>query len=188
MNQASAGRLFLGLPLSPALRDALEAHLRSAFGGSLPGKPVLPANWHLTLRFLGQTSAEQHRRLADALRSMAPGPAFELEFGGLGAFPRPARATVLWVGVSEGADAVRALAARAEDAARAAGFAPEGKPFSPHLTISRLREPADLRGPIAAAPPFGGRMPVEEVVLFRSHLGGGPPRYEAVERFGMGSA
>lgn len=183
MNQASAGRLFLGLPLPPALRDALEAHLGRVFGGGVPGKPVPPANWHLTLRFLGQTSAEQHRRLADALRGAALGPAFELAFGGLGAFPRPARATVLWVGVREGADAVKALAARMEAAARAAGFAPEEKPFSPHLTLSRLRDPADLRGAITAAPPFGERMRVEEVVLFRSHLGGGPPRYEAVERF-----
>lgn len=188
MNQASAGRLFLGLPLPPVLRDALEAHLRGAFGGGVPGKPVPPANWHLTLRFLGQTSAEQHRRLAGALRSTALGSAFDLELGGLGAFPRPARATVLWVGVSEGAGAVKALAARMEDAARAAGFTPETKPFSPHLTISRLRDPADLRGTITAAPPFGGRMRVEEVVLFRSHLGGGPPRYEAVERFGVGAA
>ncbi|HEX2202658.1 MAG TPA: RNA 2',3'-cyclic phosphodiesterase [Longimicrobium sp.] len=188
MNDASAGRLFLGLPLPPSLRDDLEAHLRRAFGGGVPGRPVPPANWHLTLRFLGQTSAEQHRRLVDPLRGADLGPAFELAFGGLGAFPRPARATVLWVGVSEGADAVKALAARMEAAARAAGFAPEPKPFSPHLTVSRLRDPADLRGAIAEAPPFDGRMRMEEVVLFRSHLGGGAPRYEAVERFGLGSA
>lgn len=183
MNRSGVGRLFVGVPIPGEVRSALEAHLRATFGERVRGKPVPPQNWHLTLRFLGDTDGERHRRLITALRGIEAGPAFDLSFGGLGAFPRPARATVLWVGVDEGRDEIRVLAAKIEEAAREAGFAPEEKEFSPHLTLSRINPPADLRRDIQSARPFGGRMTVDSFILFRSHLGGGPPRYERMERF-----
>lgn len=183
MSGASAGRLFVGIPFPAALRDRLQAHLRATFGERMPGRAVVPANWHLTLRFLGDTDAARVRAVRDELRRVEGGPRFELSLAGLGAFPRPARASVLWIGVGDGHAELRALAARVEDAAVRAGFAAEPKPYSPHLTLSRLNPPADLRRAIDAAPPFGGRMTVDGFILFRSHLGGGPPRYERVERF-----
>ncbi|HEX8363434.1 MAG TPA: RNA 2',3'-cyclic phosphodiesterase [Longimicrobium sp.] len=185
MSEPRVGRLFLGVPLDEELRSALAEHLRRAFPGGIPGRAVVPANWHLTLRFLGDTDAEQHRLLVEALEEAPLGPAFSLELGGLGAFPRARRAGVLWVGVDEGAAELKRVAALAEDAARRAGFPAERKPFSPHLTVSRLNPPRDLEETVAAAPPFGGRMAVGEVVLFRSHLGAGPPRYEAIRRFDL---
>jgi len=175
-----AGRLFIGIPFPAELRDALQRHLHATFGERMPGRAVVPANWHLTLRFLGDTGAARLHALEDELRQVDPGPRFELSLDRLGAFPRPARATVLWIGVGEGEAPLRALAAKVEAAAVRAGYAPEPKPYSPHLTLSRLHPPADLRSAIGAAPPFGGRMMVDGFVLFRSHLGGGPPRYERV--------
>ncbi|HLL81065.1 MAG TPA: RNA 2',3'-cyclic phosphodiesterase [Longimicrobium sp.] len=185
MTQPRAGRLFLGVPLSDPLRDGLGEHLRRALSGGVPGRAVVPASWHLTLRFLGDTGADQHRRLVEALERAPLGPRFSMVLGGLGAFPRPRRAGVLWVGVDEGAAELKRVAALAEDAARHAGFPAEKKPFSPHLTIARLDPPRDVEAAVAAAPPFGGRMEVDGVVLFRSHLGSGPPRYEALQRFAL---
>ncbi len=178
------GRLFLGIPLPHEVREALRRHLEEAAGArGLPGRAVQPANWHLTLRFLGDTDADAHRRLMEELRAAELGPAFALGFGRLGAFPRPRRATVLWIGVEEGAREVRALAAEIEQAARRAGFAAEVKAFSPHLTLSRIQPPQDVAALVERVPPFRTRMPVDAAVLFRSHLGGGPPRYEVLERF-----
>ncbi|HKP73958.1 MAG TPA: RNA 2',3'-cyclic phosphodiesterase [Longimicrobiaceae bacterium] len=175
-------RLFVGVALAEALRAELEAYLAATFGARLPGRAVPPRNWHLTLRFLGATDAERHHCIVDELSAIEPPSAFDLELASLGAFPRPARAKVLWIGAGAGGDALRALGASVEAAAVRAGFAPERKPFSPHLTLSRLDPPADVRAALDA-PPFGGRMRVDEFVLFRSHLGGGPPRYEPLERF-----
>ena len=53
-------------------------------------------------------------------------------------------------------------------------------------SFSRIQPPRDVTRAIAAAPPLDLAMPVGELVVFRSHLGGGPARYEAVERFGLG--
>jgi len=90
---------------------------------------------------------------------------------------------VLWIGAGEGADELRALAATVEAAAVRAGFAPEPKPFSPHLTLSRIQPPADVRPLVDSTAPFGGRMCVDAFILFQSHLGGAAPRYEPIQRF-----
>ncbi|HSU15058.1 RNA 2',3'-cyclic phosphodiesterase [Longimicrobium sp.] len=186
MEGGRVGRLFVGIPFPAELREGLEAYLRATFGERMPGRPVPPGNWHLTLRFLGDTDAARHQALVDELRAIEPGPAFGLSLAGLGAFPRAARATVLWIGVGDGAAELRVLAAKVEAAAVRAGFAPEPKPYSPHLTLSRIQPSADLRRAIEGAEPFGGRMTVDGFVLFRSHLGGGPPRYERMLALPLG--
>jgi 2'-5' RNA ligase len=186
--QGGGERLFLAVELPDDARDRLAVHLRDAPGGGrLPGRAVAPASWHLTLRFLGDTPPDQRAAVVRAMREADPGAGFTLGFGGLGAFPRPARATVLWLGVEEGAERLGALAAVAEDAARRAGFAAEERPFSAHLTLSRIRPAQDVRPLLERVPPFRERIRVDAVVLFRSHLGPGGARYEAVERFPLGA-
>lgn len=182
----SAGRLFIGVPLAEEARREIDAWLRRALPEGVPGRPVPAASWHLTLRFLGATRADQLAAVRDHLHGAALGPPFDIRFGGLGAFSRPRSARVMWIGITEGAERLRELAGSAEDAARAAGFAPEEKGFTPHLTLSRIQPPRDVTRALQSAPPLDLATRVDEVVIFRSHLGGGPARYEAVERFGLG--
>ena len=185
MTPDSAGRLFIGVPLTEETRWTIDEHLRRSMPDGIPGRLVPAANWHLTLRFLGATRADQLAAIVRHLRAAEFGDAFEAGFGGLGAFSRPRSARVLWIGVTDGVERMKALARIAEDAARAAGFAPEEKSFKPHLTLSRIQPPRDVTRAIAGVPPLELRMPVREVVVFRSHLGGGPARYEVVERFAL---
>jgi 2'-5' RNA ligase len=182
----AAGRLFIGVPLTDEARREIDARLRSALPDGLPGRPVPVANWHLTLRFLGATRGHQLATLREHLRAAELGAAIDVRFGGMGAFSRPRSARVLWVAVTVGADRLRDLARVAEDAARAAGFAPEQKSWKPHLTLSRFQPPRDVTAVIERVPPLDVGMRVADVVLFRSHLGGGPARYEPVERFALG--
>jgi 2'-5' RNA ligase len=181
----SAGRLFIGVPLTEEARRAIDEHVKRSMPDGIPGRPVPAANWHLTLRFLGAARTNQLAAVVRHLRTAELGPAFEIGFGGLGAFSRPRSARVLWIGLTDGVERMKALARTAEDAARAAGFAPEEKPFKPHLTLSRIQPPRDVTHALAGVPPLELRMPVREVVVFRSHLGGGPARYEGLERFGL---
>ena len=180
-----AGRLFLGVPVTDEVRQALVQQLGPV---SLAGRLVPPDKWHLTLRFLGDTPHAALNRLRETLRaSPFPSP-FDIEFGALGAFPNAARASVLWVGIVHGSDPLRSLAAEVEAAVRRSGFAAETRPFSSHLTLSRLQPPRDVRPLIESVPALSARMLVNEVVLFRSHLGRGPSRYEALDRFSLGSS
>jgi 2'-5' RNA ligase len=177
-------RLFVAVPLSDDLRAALAAHiLEVTQDRPLPGKPVPPPNWHLTLRFLGATDAVASDRLVAALAAAPLGEPFSVTFGGMGAFPRPARATVLWQAIDGGADRLKELAVLSEDAAQVAGFPPQDRPFHAHLTLSRIRPHQDVRRLVEAANPFAGSLAVDRLVLFRSHLGRGGARYEEKESF-----
>lgn len=177
-------RLFLALPLPDGAQRDLQRHLAAALAGEpLPGRAVVPQNWHFTLRFLGETSEAAQARLVTMLDGAALGGAFAVGLGAPGAFPRAARAAVLWVGAEQGAAPLAALAARVEEAVRQAGFPPEARPFAAHLTLSRLQPPRDLRALLQRLPPADVRFPAEHVVLFRSHLGGGSPRYQALHRW-----
>ena len=175
-------RLFLAVPLTEDARREVEVGLEPVMR-DLPGRAVRPENWHLTLRFLGDTPPERRDRLRGELEGSSLGSAFALGFGGLGAFPRAERARVLWLGVEQGAAELGELAQQVESAVRRVGFAPETKPFRAHLTLSRIQPPCSIAAVLARGLQLAVRMPVTEVVLFRRQLGGVPARYEPVARF-----
>jgi len=176
-------RLFLAVPLTEEARHAIVHHLKGALARPLPGRPVRPELWHLTLRFLGEVDEVSCDRIVREVDATGRGPAFSLRWGALGAFPRPRRANVLWLGAEQGEAEAEGLAAAVEEAVEAAGFPPEDRPFRCHLTLSRIRPDQDVTAVLDAVPSLGLAMPVDRVVLYRSHLGPGGPRYEEIEAF-----
>ena len=148
-----------------------------------------PANWHVTLRFLGDVNARGEAALVRALDDAAWPAAFAMTFGRLGAFPTAARARVLWLGVDEGAVALARLASLADGAAESAGLGSDDR-FAAHLTLSRLRPgtPGDARRFVDAAAAARIATTVTEVVLYESELGGGPARYAVRHRVALPAA
>jgi 2'-5' RNA ligase len=144
-------------------------------------------NLHLTLRFLGSVRPGPLERVAGNLqRAVAERDPFPITLADLGAFPRPAAARILWVGVREGAAAVTALQERIERAVGDAGFASETRAYHPHVTVGRVRERGrapdvgrEDRGPWESL----GRHRVEAVHLMRSELGAGAARYHVLEEY-----
>lgn len=182
-----ADRFFLGVPLPEAAREALAAALDAALTGApLPGRAVPPRNWHLTLRFLGNTAPAEAARIRTALSAAALGARFPLRLAGAGAFPRAVRAAVLWCGVAEGGGALAVLASAVEAAVVRAGWPAEPRSFSPHLTLARVRPPEDVRPLLPRLAGVATAFQVADVVLFHSVLGGAAPRYEPVERWMLG--
>jgi 2'-5' RNA ligase len=172
-------RLFIGVPVTPDARAAIARKLPK----NLPGKLVAPDKWHFTLRFLGPTTREARDKIIDRLSSAKLGPHFQVRFGELGAFPNPRRARILWLGVTRGAERLSDLAVIAEEAARNAGLASEGRGFTPHLTLSRIDPPQTIAPLLAQKHRYEIEMTVAALILYRSHLGGGPARYEEVATF-----
>jgi 2'-5' RNA ligase len=175
-------RLFVAVPLTGRVRLRISDALR----GPLPGRPVRPENWHITVRFLGEVGEVERDLVIDALEGAELGAPFRVRWSGLGAFPRTRRATVLWLGVDRGDRQLRELAGRAEEALEGAGFAPEDRPFRSHVTLSRIRPHQDVTPLVDAFEPLGFEMVVDRLVLYRSHLGRGGARYEEVEVFPLG--
>ncbi len=177
-----AERLFLAVALDDDARHALAARLAAMADDGLPGKVVPPGNWHLTLRFLGPTSEVRRDLLLAALEAGLDQPSFTTRLAGLGAFPRPTAATVVWVGVDDPAGGLTGIAEVCETAARAVGFEPEERPFHPHVTLARVRPPRNVVALVEQSEPAGVRLAVEEVTLYRSRLGGrAGSSYEVVD-------
>jgi 2'-5' RNA ligase len=135
-------RSFVAVDVSPEAREKLAAAQDRLRPGADGVKWVDPTSFHLTLKFLG---AVEQGRLADTWNSvrenLTGAKGFTLRFRGLGAFPSPTRARVIWAGAEEGSAELRDLAARVEQACAQHGFAREERPFQAHLTLGRVREP-----------------------------------------------
>ncbi len=172
-------RLFVGLDLGRLARAVLAEVVDGI--GPLPGRPTPPRNWHVTLRFVGDAGDVATDRLLAALDEEIDLDPLDVSIVGMGAFPRARRATVLWAGIH--AAGLEELAAQVEEACQAAGFPPEDRPFHPHLSLSRIRPPADVTALLAT--PLGPiRDLVEEVTVFESLLGGPEgTRYRPIETF-----
>jgi 2'-5' RNA ligase len=128
------------------------------------------AQWHVTLRFLGRVPDVDV--LLGALRESLAGDARvdAIAIGGSGAFPNARRASVVWLGVREGTEALTRVAAAVESASVVAGFPPEPRPFRSHLTVARVPRPRDVAAVLDALgdDPIGRAWSAADVVLVSS--------------------
>lgn len=140
---------------------------------------------HVTLRFLGPTPARRVGEVAAALDAAAVGIGpFEVRFAGAGAFPSRDRPRALWLGIVRGAAELGRLAAAFEAALASAGWPVEARAFRPHMTVARtdgLNEGTAAAGALErAASTLDAGFRTDRVLLYRSHLGSGPAKYEAL--------
>jgi 2'-5' RNA ligase len=173
-------RVFVGIELSADARAALSTVLADV---DIPGKPTPPANWHITLRYLGSVDEVTLDRLIGGLDEAHLTASFVVRTTGLGAFPGPDRATVLWVGLGSGL--LDDLADAVEEVVDGIGRGREERPFVGHVTLARIRPPVDVGRLIESIdlPPIA--IPVERVTVFESKQGSGHPRYVPIERIDL---
>jgi 2'-5' RNA ligase len=192
-------RLFVAVPLAVGVRDAVAALMRELAGGPIevrsPGQPrwVGVEGLHLTLRFLGATPDARIPDLAAAV-SAAAGVVepFRIELGGGGAFPSVNRPRVLWIGVRAGVPELAEVASRLNVELARLGWPPDDRPFQAHLTLARTDGVAGsdqrARRLVELAREMRQGWEADEVVLYRSHVGRGPSRYEGISRAPFGAA
>jgi 2'-5' RNA ligase len=185
-----AWRCFVAVPVAAAIRSVLEPAV--AAWRAEPGAPDLrwsdPDGWHVTLAFLGPTDPNLVPGLEDALeRAVRPVPPPRFVTGQLGAFPRAEAAQSIWLGLDDPSGVLGQLATMVQ----AAVLEPDRRrPLRAHLTIgrSRARHGEPLGGWLASRLVPTVEVAVNDVVLYRSHLGRGPARYEEVARIPVGGA
>jgi 2'-5' RNA ligase len=186
-------RLFIAAELPPNIEAELisiQTQLRRA---NPPVIWVAPGRMHLTLRFLGETSAALIPDLARAMRAgLASHNAMTLRLNGVGAFLNARRPSVVWAGVGGAVELLQRAQAGIEANLGGLGIVPEPKPFRPHLTLGRLRRTADreqqqrLGDAIQLLPPPEPlAWIVERVVLFRSELRSDGPVYTEIDAIAL---
>lgn len=166
-------RLFTGLEIPPDIAFAL-----SLKRGGLSGARWIDAeNYHITLRFIGDVDHKTADEVADSLDRLANSLRFTVRLTQLGSFGGD-KPRALYAGVEPSEELVRLQAAQ-ERVLQRAGLAPEGRKFTPHVTLARLRGvgPEEVARFIAEAGRFEPlAFPVGRFVLFssRDSVGGGP--------------
>jgi 2'-5' RNA ligase len=186
-------RAFIAIPLPATLLTKLAA-LQQRLERRVPPRSV---RWvraegiHLTLKFLGDTPKEQ---LPDIKRALAAvgrhAPACTFTAVDLGCFPNTNRPRVVWVGIREPTGRLVALQHAIEEVVASLGFPPEGRKFSPHLTLGRIgrrasHSDAALVGKLVADTGVGtlAEVAADRFCLIRSVLKPSGAEYTTLEEF-----
>ena len=173
-------RAFIAIELDDSLKAALEKLQRRLRAEPISGfvRWVEPASIHMTLKFLGDVDSQRMPHVLAAVQAACAGIApFDLAVSGAGCFPNFQRPTVVWAGMIGQVQTATQLAQRIEGECAKLGFDPDDRPFSPHLTLGRVKRdigPVERRqvGDLIRRMDIGrvGMIHAETVYLMRSEL------------------
>ncbi len=185
-------RLFFALTISEDIKESIAA-IQEDITDRLPSKNVkmvAPRNIHLTLHFLGDTDTAKLPVLKTIMHDTAAGiGSFSVSVSGFNAFPGIKRPSVLYLGLKEGKGSIEKVHGKMGSLLRNAGFSTDKRPFTPHLTIGRVKKRPDsrsaevfeqLRNRYASG--IFGEFSVEEAVLYKSTLTPSGAVYEEIEK------
>lgn len=181
-------RTFVAVPVPDALTAKLT-RLQSLLAPDLAAvrwAEVTP--FHVTLAFLGDVADTDLNQVCRTVEDVAAeSPPFELRIEGLGVFPNPQQARVIWVGVTgPGVEILQETRARLAPALAAVGY-PCDDEFTPHITLGRLKrrrgDPLDLTPQLNHYRTWAaGVFRVPELVTFQSTLTSDGPAYAPLAR------
>jgi 2'-5' RNA ligase len=175
-------RTFIAVDVSAGAIAKLQSEIMSAAGWHPKDvKPVEPQNFHFTLIFLGEKSESEVDSIKDRMAEVQFTP-FTMTYTGVGAFPKPASARVVWIGVDqEGEQKLVALASDVVAKMAELGYQAD-RPFSPHMTLFRARARPVRAGDVTAkyrGITFGSDL-IDRVHLKRSDLAPAGPVYSNI--------
>lgn len=182
-------RTFLAVDVAQPIRARLAA-LQDAFArAGVAARWAAAETFHVTLLFLGDTDDRDLARLCTAVASVCDqhGP-FTLSVEGVGCFPTPERPRVLWAGIAEGADELKALNADLAASLMDLGlFSGDEHRYNPHLTLGRIKGGGSLTEALEAKAGWsGGACKVGEVRVMASDLRHGGPEYSVLSTARLG--
>jgi 2'-5' RNA ligase len=177
-------RLFVGIALPPQRKLAL-----STICLGLPGvKWVDPGNYHVTLRFIGEIDEGTAADIDAALATIRQ-RGFALTVAGLGAFGPPEKPRLLYAGLDKAPELIR-LQEKIDTKLARLGLPPEGRRFTPHVTLAKAMaaNPLDIARFIAAHQPLRlAEFPVDGFQLVQSHRTKAGAIYEDVAEYPFSS-
>ncbi|HEY3707425.1 MAG TPA: RNA 2',3'-cyclic phosphodiesterase [Terracidiphilus sp.] len=176
-------RLFIGIPMSPAVLDQLAA-VRARLERPNDGLRWSASEaWHITLQFLGTTTPAQYECVLSHLRAVHSRPV-PIQLDGLGFFERSG---VFWAGIRILPELIT-LQKLVVAATSECGFEPEDRAYHPHITLARNRGRENgmrtLKPRVGRAPEFAG-FTAHEFLLYESFPNAQGPRYQRRARFEM---
>lgn len=181
-------RLFVALPLPVPAKAELAALVHVCRRHASFVRWVRPEQLHVTLKFLGDVEEADERAAIGALEALGERASFQFNLAHVGAFPDRRRPRVIWTGIEAGSDDVASLAGEVDRLLARVGFEREARPFSPHVTIGRLKDGGNLESlwnAMTANTFVGMHCTAAEVLLVHSTLTPRGPIYADVASFAL---
>jgi RNA 2',3'-cyclic 3'-phosphodiesterase len=185
-------RVFIAAVPPPETQAAVATLIASTRHAGDGASWVRQQNLHFTLRFLGEiTEATANRAALATGEAVAAHARIHAMLGRAGAFPHERAARVLWLGLTQGEEALSALAATLDTRLAAHGLPRSEREFTPHLTIGRLRSPRPAPivalGSLGAASRAALSFDVRELSVIESVLSPGGSQYSVRFRADLAS-
>lgn len=183
-------RLFVAIALSDPVRSALDK-FQTRMRGECDSVRWIPSHQlHLTVKFLGDVPDREVNGVSEALkRATASAAPFEMGVSGCGCFPERGPVRIVWAGTVEETGAMKNCARQVDTELERAGFPRERRPFSPHITMGRVRDDRSggrLRSAIEGSSLEGGVDSIGSLTLMSSVLSPKGPTYTAVCKVNLG--
>jgi 2'-5' RNA ligase len=193
-------RIFIGIDLDPEVRGRISRFLEGIENFAPDARWVRPESLHITLKFIGEQTADRVDAIAERLQRVKGG-AFDIRAGGYGFFPTAKAARVFWIGIYAGPQLAE-LAESIDVATAELGIPHEDRPYSPHLTLARAGAGRSSGSPkrrkgdapnssfavldkrLAAMGELDfGTMTAREFILYQSQLSPKGSKYTKLQRF-----
>ena len=182
-------RTFIALEIKENIKELL-AEVQHKIGSEIGGiKWVKPNNLHLTLKFLGPTREDKIEDISDILEDIVGSfTRFNVSVSGFGAFPSSHNPKVIWAGLKAD-DVLYKIQKDIDISLESLGFVKEKRPFSPHLTIGRLRDSRakkKLRDALEQIRTEPGSFEAEKITFYKSGLMPEGPVYTGLKSVKLG--
>lgn len=137
-------RCFIAIAIPETVRKEIREFTEPLRAARSDVRWVSADNLHITLKFLGATDETKIGPMTEAIRKqLCYYHTFYIRIAGTGCFPSERRPKVIWVGLSDH-DSLSQLRRDIDELMTTFGYAPEGRPFSPHVTIGRVKPPGKI--------------------------------------------
>lgn len=186
-------RAFIAAEIPAEIQDTLSRVQNKLQRSGAVVKWVEARNIHLTLRFLGEVPGDRTEELCEAIEKALRGlRSFRVSLCGLGSFPVRGCPRVIWAGIKEGGGELRVIAEKLRYLPDGCAEPAEGRPFSAHVTLGRLKENRNiaalkklLQDPQTAGSLTGAGYVLSSITLLSSSLGAPGPRYTPLRTFSL---
>jgi len=169
-------RAFLAIELPEDILQAisrLQEKLKREISGRISW--TRPQGQHLTLKFFGDISVEDVKKICSAVQNrIVSGQSLNLKIEKLGVFPDARRPQVIWCGVTGDVEKLTTLQKQLDSDFAGISLPPEDRPFQAHLTLARIKDSHGLAGINEALTKYSsfaaGEFSGKELILFQSKL------------------
>jgi 2'-5' RNA ligase len=183
-------RTFIAVDFPIEIKEKI-IEITAYFQSKLPPaqiKWVEPDHMHLTLKFMGETPHDKLVQIKQSIHQViSVFPSFEIEIKALGMYPNNQRPRVIWLGINAENHLIL-LHNQLDQALKGEGIKSDRRPFSPHLTIGRVRRNADQESIIQIGKILSqfkiaslGSIKIDEILYYQSVLTPQGPIYTILQ-------